>query len=129
MITLKLLPTITGGTDYVFTAAGFNAGRQQYVGATNTHLTPTRLELSTGSPVETKNGPGTASSLTKITVGSRIVSEGCCTALNGNTVVDIKVRWNLSQPEAELDAAISYARAWVNSTAFVDAIKSGVKPA
>lgn len=126
--TLKKSPTITGGTDYVFTASGYNGSRYQYLGQSNSHLTPTRLELAIGKPVDSKNGPGTASSQTKITVGSRVVEEGCCTASNGTVVVDLKVRWNLMQPESQLDDAIALARAWVQSPQFVNSIKAGFMP-
>lgn len=128
MITLKLNPTITGGTDAIYTYAGYTNNRHTFVSPDNTHLSPQRLEISAQGPVSTKQSIGTASATQKITFGTREESEGCCGVIDGYVVGDLKLRWNLTQPESVLDDAIVALRAWVNNPLFVQAIKTGVIP-
>lgn len=128
MLTLKLNPTVTGGTDAEYTYAGYNGQRHVFVSPANTHLNPQRLEMSASGPTSTKSDIGTASAIQKLTFGTREEQEGCCGVIDGYVIADLKLRWNLNQPESVLDDAIEALRAWVNNPVFVSTIKTGVIP-
>lgn len=126
--TLMLKPTVTGGTPTTLTSNGFANGKGIYVFPTSSHLTPARIEISAKGPVSTPTNPGVARSVSKLTRGTRVVSEGCCDAVEGYAIADLTMRWSLSQPEQVIDDLIDDLRAYVQSDAFVSTIKSGLLP-
>lgn len=126
--TLMLNPTVTGGTPTTLTPNGYANGKGVYMFPTSSHTSPARIEISAKGPVSTPTNPGVARSVSKLTRGTRVVSEGCCDAVEGYAIADLTVRWSLSQPESVLDALIADLQAYVQSDAFAATIKSGILP-
>lgn len=124
-----LNPTVTGGTSTTLTPNGYANGKGVYLFPSNSHLAPARIEISAKGPVSSPSNPGVARSVSKLTRGTRVVSEGCCDAVEGYAIADLTVRWSLSQPESVLDSLIADLRAYVQSDAFVSTIKAGILPA
>lgn len=127
--TLKLNPTVTGGTDTVMSLVGLQSASQVWAFPTHTRLTPHTLSLSVGQSQTKGSEPGVARSTFKVARASRVQEEGCCTVSSGTVIFDGSLRWPLSQPESALDDVIADVRAYVNSSSFVTSIKAGLMPA
>lgn len=121
--------TLTGGATMVLTPAGLYAGgKASFTTPSHTRLTPQVVDFLVTQASTTKNDAGTARSGLKIALANRVESEGCCDVQSGTVIIDVGLRWPLSQPEAIVDDAISLLQALVFNTAFVDALKKGVLP-
>ena len=120
---------LTGGSLVTLTSQGSNASNKvSFALPGHTHLTPRTLEMLVTPPKSSKDEPGVARSSLRLTRSTRIAEEGCCSAISGVTGADLNLRWNLNQPEAELDALIAAIRGAVWSPEFVAAIKTGMLP-
>lgn len=128
-ITVKVGATLTGGSDVVLASAGLSAGgKASFVTPTHTLLEPEAIDIFVTPPTTSKDDPGTARSGLKVSYASRTTDEGCCTTKAGTVIIDVGVRWPLSQPDTVVDDAIAMLRGLVYNTAFVNAVKLGVLP-
>lgn len=125
---LKLNPTVTGGTDTTLTPISLQGARSQFAFPTHTRLTPHTLSIVIEPATTTQVDAGTARTSFKIAKANRLVEEGCCTVKSGTVIVDIGVRWPLSQPSTEVDIVVADVIALVTSPAFKNAIVSGLYP-
>jgi hypothetical protein len=121
--------TMTGGATVVLTAAGLYAGgKASYTTPTHTRLTPQVIDFLVTPASTTKDNPGVARSGLKIALANRVETEGCCDVQAGTIIIDVGLRWPLSQPESVVDEAIDLLQSLVFNTAFVDALKKGILP-
>lgn len=122
--------TQTGGTNKTFTASGMSQGVAAYVGQDHTVLNAVKLTVSIGTPKNTKTELGTAETrfvFSKVNTGDG--GEGCCSNVVGGVMFDLKLRWNLNQPESEVDVLLDYLQGAAFSTQLRDALVKGIYPA
>lgn len=120
--------TLTGGTAVTLHPAGLTPGRAVLAVTGSTRLVPKTVEFTSAAPVSKPNDPGTARTGLKVSFANREVEEGCCTVSAGTVIMDLGIRWPLSQPEAVVDDVIAYLRGLVYTTEFVQAVKAGILP-
>lgn len=121
--------TMTGGSTVALTPAGLSAGgKASYTTPTHTRLEPELVDFLVTPAKTSASEPGVARAGLKVSLANRETAEGCCDVKSGTVIIDVSVRWPLSQPESVVDAAIDYVQALVHSTSFVDAVKKGVLP-
>lgn len=116
--------SLTGGSTVVATPVLAGNGKGKYALPGHSRLTVRLLEITTSASAGGNNPVGTTG--VKLTFGDRQVEEGCCTVKSGTHQVNLGVNYALEQSEAVLDDMIDTFRAFVFSTAFATAIKSGV---
>lgn len=126
--TLKLNPTVTGGTPTVMTPVSQTGARSQWAFPTHTRLTPHTLSIVIDPAVTSSSDPGVARTSFKIAKANRLVEEGCCTVKAGTVIADLSVRWPLAQPSTEVDTLVADLIALVTSPEFKTAIVSGLYP-
>jgi hypothetical protein len=120
---------MTGGATVVLTAAGLYAGgKASFTTPNHSRLEPQVIDFLVTPANTTPTSPGTARSGLKISLANRVETEGCCDVQAGTVIIDVGLRWPLSQPESVVDDAVAYLQALVFNTAFVDALKKGVLP-
>ena len=128
-ITVKVGATLTGGTDVVLSSAGLSAGgKASFVTPDHSQLEPRTVDYTVTKPTTTKTDSGVARSAVKIAFANRVEEEGCCNVQAGTVIIDVGVRWPLSQPDTLVDDTIAMLRAIVYHASFSDAIKKGVLP-
>lgn len=121
--------SMTGGSTVTLTPAGLSAGgKADYTTPTHSQLEPEVISFFVTKPKPNGSDPGTARSGLKVSFASRTTEEGCCAPAAGTVIVDVSVRWPLSQPQAVLDSVIDYLQSLVFTSAFTDAITKGVLP-
>lgn len=120
--------TLTGGTSTALTLSGIGLGKSSYVTPDHAVLEPETVEFYSTPPKTTNSDPGTARAGAKISLAKRSAEEGCCTVTAGAVIVDLGVRWNLSQPETLVDEAIAWLRGLVYTTEFENLVKKAVVP-
>lgn len=121
--------TLTGGTSVDLIPAGLSAnGKSTYLAPGSNRLEPRTIDFFVTAPTTTKNDPGVARSGFKVAFANREVSEGCCNVAAGTVIIDVSVRWPLSQPQGVLDDAISYARSAIMSSEFNSSAIYGTLP-
>jgi hypothetical protein len=127
---IKVGATQTGGSDVTLSPAGIQPGHSTFTAPSHSRLEPQTVDFYVRNPKPGKNSasPGIATTGVKISSANRLAEEGCCTVVAGAVVIDLGIRWDLSQPETVLDAAIERLRGIVYTQAFVDAAKKGVLP-
>lgn len=121
--------TMTGGATVVLTPAGLYAGgKASYTTPDHTRLEPQVIDFLVTQAVAKGTDPGVARSGLKIALASRVETEGCCDVQAGTVIIDVGLRWPLSQPESVVDDAIDLLQALVFNAAFTDALKKGILP-
>lgn len=121
--------TMTGGSTVALSASGLYAGgKAGFTTPDHTRLEPQTVDFLVRQAVPQGQNPGVARSGLKIAFANRETAEGCCDAKAGVVIIDVDMRWPLSQPETLVDSALSYLRALVHTSAFADALKKGVLP-
>jgi hypothetical protein len=120
--------TQTGGTSTSLSSAGISPGKSMFVTPDHSRLIPETVEFTVSGGNPTAVNPGTARTGLKISFANRTVEEGCCTVTAGSVIMDLGIRWDLSQPETVVDDVIAWLRGVVYSTQFADAVKKGVLP-
>jgi hypothetical protein len=121
--------SMTGGATVVLTPAGLYAGgKASFTTPDHTRLTPEVIDFLVTPAQTTKDSPGVARSGLKIALASRVETEGCCDVQAGTVIIDVGLRWPLSQPESAVDDAIDLLQALVFNAAFTDALKKGILP-
>jgi len=121
--------TLSGGSVVALANRGTSSGgKVSFVTPTSTQLEPRIIDFLVKTPVTNGTDPGVARAGLKIAFASRTEEEGCCTTKAGTVIVDLDIRWPLSQPSTVLDDVISYLRGLVYTQAFVDSIKLGILP-
>lgn len=121
--------SLSGGATVVLTPAGLTApGKSTFTVAGHTLLEPKTVDFLSTRPTVTASDPGTARNGLKIVLANRVEEEGCCTVKAGNVIVDLSLRWPLSQPESVVDEIISLLQALVFDAGFVNQLKTGVPP-
>lgn len=122
--------TLSGGSVVALTNRGTSSGgKVSFVTPTSSQLEPQVIDFLMKAPVSNSSDPGVARAGLKIAFASRTEEAGCCTTKTGTVIVDLEIRWPLSQPDTVVDDVISYLRGLVYTQAFVDAIKLGNLPA
>lgn len=120
--------TLTGGDSVNLTFIGLTGGKASFVSPDHTRLAGRQVDVLASPAKTTAADPGVARGGLKITFSDRQTSEGCCTVTQGSVIIDVGVRWPLSQPEALVDEAIEYLQALVFTQSFIDAVKKGILP-
>lgn len=121
--------TLTGGTTKALTPSGLYAGgKAGFTTPDHTRISPRTVDFIVSQPKQQGTDPGVARSALKIAFANRTVEEGCCTVQPGTVIIDVNVRWPLSQPEEIVDDAIAYLQAIVFEPGFIASIKDGVLP-
>lgn len=120
--------TQTGGAAITLSFAGINSGKSTYVGPGHSRLEPQSVEFTTQNGTPNKANPGTAKVGMKVTFANRLAEEGCCTVVPGSVIVDLGIRWDLSQPESLVDDIIGYLRGLSYSSELSALIKDGILP-
>lgn len=121
--------TLTGGSTVALASSGMSSqGKASYATPDHTRVEPRTVDFLVKQATTTANSPGVARSGIKIAFANRLEVEGCCDVKAGTVIIDVDVRWPLSQPETLVDDALSYLRALVHTTAFSDAVKKGILP-
>lgn len=120
--------TLTGGSTIVLAPAGFQPGKSAFVSPNHDRLVPETIEFTSTQPAPSAKDPGIARTGVKISFASRVEEEGCCTVKSGAVILDLGVRWSLSQPETVVDAVLGLFRGLVFTTEFNDAVKKGILP-
>ena len=124
----NLSGTMTGGSTVVLTPAGLSAGgKASYTNPDHTRLEPRVIDFFVTEAKGQGTDPGVARAGIKISFASRTTEEGCCTTAPGTVIIDLGVRWPLSQPQSVVDGAIDYLQSLVFNAAFTDAVK-GILP-
>lgn len=118
--------TLTGGSTVALSPAGISPGKSVFVTPSHSRLEPETVEF-TVSQTGSANAPQAKTGL-KISFASRVDEEGCCTVKAGAVVVDLGVRWDLSQPDTLADDVIAMLKGLVYTTSFADAVKKGILP-
>lgn len=129
-LTLKLSPTITGGTATSLTNSGAStSGSSQFYWPTNTRLLPRVAKFFTNVPTTTPTNPGTVRAGFRLVLGNRVEGEGCCTVKAGTVVVNVQIDWPLDQPSTLVDDAILQAQAILNEPNLIgNLVKLGLLP-
>lgn len=120
--------TLTGGTTLVLQPAGITPGKSVLAVTGSTRLEPKSVQFYAEAPVSKANDPGVAKTGMKVSLANRLTEEGCCTVAAGTVIIDVGVRWPLSQPETLVDEAVDILQGLVFSTEFISAIKAGILP-
>lgn len=121
--------TLSGGSVVALANRGTSSGgKVSFATPTSTQLEPRVIDFLAKPPVTNGSDPGVARAGLKIAFASRTEEEGCCTTKAGTVILDLDIRWPLSQPDTVVDDVISYVRGLVYTQAFVDAIKLGNLP-
>lgn len=121
--------TLTGGTESTLSFTGSaNGTKVSFATADSTRLAPRHVDFYSNPARTTSQDPGVARSGLKVTFSDRQQSEGCCTVSAGSVIIDVGLRWSLSQPEALVDSAIELLQSLVFSDEFISSIKSGSLP-
>lgn len=120
--------TMTGGTTLALTLIGLTGGKASFATPTHSRLEPETVDFLVTPAVTNKTDPGVARSGLKISLANRLETEGCCGVQAGTVIIDVGLRWPLSQPESIVDTAIDLLQSLVFNTAFVDALKKGTLP-
>jgi hypothetical protein len=121
--------SMTGGSTVVLTPAGLSAGgKASYTNPDHTRLEPRIVDFFVSQAKGQGSDPGVARSGLKISFASRTTEEGCCNPAAGSVIIDIGIRWPLSQPYTVVDSALDYLQSLVFSSAFVDGIAKGTLP-
>nr|APG77200.1 hypothetical protein [Hubei levi-like virus 9] len=128
-LTITKSPTLTGGTAVVLTLAGVTPGKSTYAFPDHSRLNKHIVETTVGSE-GSKTNP-VAKTGVKLTSDLISQEEGCCTTSSALIVFDVGCRYNLvaGNDGTRLDTAIAEFRAFVQTTAFADAVKAGTVPA
>lgn len=120
----------TGGTNKTLTGASMSGGVAAYVTQDHTVLKQQKLTVSIGTPKNTSKELGTAETRFVISfVNTGDGGEGCCNSVVGGVMADLKLRWNLNQPESEVDLLLDYLQGLAFSTQLRDALVKGIYPA
>lgn len=128
-VTIKVGATQTGGTDTVLTSSGgVSPGKVTMLLPSGTRLTPKTVDFLTTNPTVVGTNPGTARGGVRVVMANRVTEEGCCTTQVGSVIIDLTVRWPLTQPSTLVDEAIAVLRGLVYAPEFVDSIKKGTLP-
>lgn len=121
--------SMTGGATVVLSPAGLYAGgKASFTTPTHTRLTPETVDFLVTQAKPSASDPGVARSGLKISLANREETEGCCGVQAGTVIIDVALRWPLSQPESIVDTAVELLQALSFNTAFIDALKKGVLP-
>lgn len=128
MLNIKTGATQTGGSTVGLTPAGVSPGKSVYTGPSNTRLQIQKVEFTSSTGNASKDSLGSARAGMKITFADRSVTEGCCTVRVGSVIIDLGLRWDLSQPVAEVDLIIEYLRGLVYTPEFATFLKAGIVP-
>jgi hypothetical protein len=92
----------------------------------HSRLSARTVDFTKTDPVVTNKEPGVARGGIKIAISDRLTEEGCCTVQAGSVIFDIGMRWNLNQPEANVDTSLALLQALLFNTAVISGIKTGV---
>jgi hypothetical protein len=120
---------MTGGSTVVLTPAGLSAGgKASYTNPDHTRLEPRLIDFFVTPPKAVGADPGVARAGLKLAFASRTTAEGCCSTVPGTVIIDVNIRWPLSQPQSVVDSAVDYLQSLVFNSAFTDAITKGILP-
>lgn len=121
--------TMTGGSSKTLTPAGLYAGgKASFTTPDHSRLEPQVIDVLVKPATTTKTDPGVARAGIKVALANRETAEGCCDVKAGTVIIDVEVRWPLSQPQAVVDDAVKYLQSMVFATAFTDAVTKGILP-
>lgn len=128
-LVIKRSPTVTGGTDATYTPDGYQPnGKARFIGPENTFLTPEVLLIGASATNPTKDSLGRVSTTHQLVFGDRSTEDGCCTVSANQASANLSVDWTLGLSSGKVDAFLVDLRAYINSPAFVTAVKTGVRP-
>lgn len=119
--------TLTGGATLIATEAAASGGKSLFTLPGHSRLEVRTLELSTNTDSARGTNP-VGRAAVKVVFGNRITEDGCCTVKSGNHIIDLGVRYALTQDVSVLDDCIDVVRAFVFSDEFEAMVKSGVVP-
>lgn len=128
MLSIKTGATLTGGATVALSPAGVQPGKSVYVAPGNSRLAIRRVEFSATTGSSNGKDLGTARSGMKITFADREADDGCCTVKQGAVIIDLGLRWDLSQSEASAEAVLAYLQGLVFTTEFHDLLVKGNVP-
>lgn len=124
---VKVEPTLTGGTDVDLVPSGTGTGKYVYPGGS-------RLERTAVDLVVSQKGNAArpvASTGLRVTDTHVAESEGCCSVAADQTVFDLGIRYPLMSglTDVEVGAALDRFLAVVNSAGFRASVLTGILPA
>lgn len=127
MSTLTIGGTQSGGTSKTLTPAGQdNSGRVRYAFPEHTALTQRLLVVGVKAQPVSKTSLGTQEATVDISLKDSATSESCCSTVAGGVFINVKMRWDLNQPESLVDTALDYLQGAAFAAFLEDAIKKGL---
>jgi hypothetical protein len=99
----------TGGTSKTLTPAGIDAsGRYRFAFPEHAALSQRLMTVGVKSQPVTKDSLGSQEASIDFVLSEAAPSEGCCTVQQGGVYINLKMRYNLNQPESLWLTAIQY---------------------
>ena len=120
--------TITGGTSLTFRPATITGNKSIFLAPNHTRLAAREVDFIVSNAKTTPSDPGVARASAKILLSNRDAQEGCCGVVAGSVIIDVGIRWSLSQDEALVDDALKYLQSLAFSQELRDAIIAAVLP-
>lgn len=126
MATLTIGGTQTGGTSKTLALAGQDSsGRFRYVFPEHTALSQRVMTVGAKAQPVSKTSLGVQEGTVDFVLTEAGPSENCCTVVSGGVYVNVKIRWDLSQPSTLVDTAIDYLQGASFATFLEDLVKKG----
>lgn len=127
MSALTIGGTQTGGTAKTLASAGMDSsGRFRFVFPEHSALHQRVLTVGVKAQPVTKTSLGVQETTVDFSLTDASASEGCCSTVSGGVYVNLKLRWDLSQPDTLVDTALEYLQGAAFAAFLEDAIKRGV---
>lgn len=126
--TLPIGGTQSGGTNKVMQFAGMANGVASYVSPDHTILAKQSLTVSISNANATDKKMPTAETRFVFSSVNTSSEEGCCSNVVGGSMFDLKMRWNLNQPQTSVDDTLKYLQGLVFSAEFKNALVKGLYP-
>lgn len=124
--------SLTGGSTVALAFGGITAAgkfsKATFVHPDHTRLEPRMVHITATAPTVSKDDPGVARGTLQIAFANRVEAEGCCDVKAGTVIVDVGLRWPLSQPESLVDDVWALLAPLFSTAAVKTALVDGVLP-
>lgn len=114
--------TLSGGSSVALTIGPNSGTKAVFYAPGHTRLAAREVDFTVANAKTTNTDPGVARATAKVILADRKASESCCTVTSGSVIIDIGLRWSLSQDESLVDDALLY----LQSIAFSDELRNAI---